>query len=113
MRKAPKTAWKKGQSGNPEGRKPGSRNKLSEAFIFDILQDWEKHGVQAIKSTREQDPATYLRVVASLVPKDVNIKHTLVAELEQLTDEQIQTRLEQLRRATAITAGIPADQRTH
>jgi len=113
MRKAPKTAWKKGQSGNPAGRTKGSRNELSETFIDDILTDWKEHGKDAMKKTREDNPGIYLKVVASLIPKDINIKHTLVEELNNLTDEQIKDRLEQLRQPDSTSAGVPADQRTH
>lgn len=59
-----------GQSGNPAGRPKGSRNKLSEAVICDILQDWEMHGMKAIEETRKNNPAQYLRVVAALIPKE-------------------------------------------
>lgn len=65
-----------GQSGNPAGRTPGSRNRLSENFLKAMADDFDKHGVAAIKEVRENDPAKYLTVVAQLVPKetDLNIK---------------------------------------
>jgi hypothetical protein len=34
-----------GESGNPTGRPKGSRNKLSEAFLADFLETWQKHQV--------------------------------------------------------------------
>lgn len=70
-----KTQIKKGEVRNPKGRPPGSRNKLSEDFISALSSDFDEHGVQAIKDVRENYPQTYVKVVADLVPKDVNLKH--------------------------------------
>jgi hypothetical protein len=65
----------KGQSGNPKGRPPGSRQKLSEDFIDALSQDFERHGIRTIAKMREEKPDAYVRVVADLVPKDVNLNH--------------------------------------
>ena len=65
------TLWKPGESGNPAGRPLGSRNKLSESVIQDIAADWAIGGPETIARVRMTDPATYFRVVASILPKDV------------------------------------------
>ena len=80
--------FKKGQSGNPLGRRVGSRDALNRAFINDLCNDWRQHGKGVIEKVRAEEPATYLRVVASLVPKDVNIGKS-GDELDHLTDEQL------------------------
>jgi hypothetical protein len=74
-----------GQSGNPAGRKPGSRNKLSEDFVGELYEDFLIHGESAIIAAREKDPATYLRIIASLLPKEVEMKRPL----EGLSEEQL------------------------
>lgn len=61
-------AWVKGQSGNPLGRPKGSRDKLSERFYAEVAEDWYKHGSDVIRAVRENQPATYLQVVARLLP---------------------------------------------
>ena len=66
-----KTLWKPGESGNPLGRPLGSRNKLSESVIQDIAADWAIGGAETIARVRVTDPATYFRVVASILPKDI------------------------------------------
>jgi len=84
--------FKPGEVHNPAGRPKGSRNKFAEAFIKDFLADWEMAGASAIQLCRLKDPAAYLRVAASLIPKELNIKEgdsQLDALLEQLNDDQL------------------------
>jgi hypothetical protein len=42
----------RGNTGLP-GRPKGARNKLAEAFINDLYQDWKEHGVQVIQEARD------------------------------------------------------------
>jgi hypothetical protein len=63
----------KGQSGNPNGRVPGSKNKISEKFISALTADFEQHGETVISQVRAEKPEQYLKIVADLVPKDVNL----------------------------------------
>ena len=67
------TQFKPGQSGNPSGRPKGSRNKLSQAVIDAWCADVAEHGPDVIRRLREDDPATYARVSASLVPKNLEL----------------------------------------
>jgi hypothetical protein len=61
-----------GNVGGP-GRKLGSRNKLGEAFLEDLRDCWEQHGVDALRRCAVEEPAQFVRVVASLLPRDVNL----------------------------------------
>lgn len=79
-----------GQSGNPAGRPKGSRNKLGEQFLADMLADWEENGKGAIATVREEKPDAYLKVVASILPKELNVR---VNEFDDLTDEQLARQL--------------------
>jgi hypothetical protein len=56
------------------GRPVGARNRFSHAFITDFLADWEKHGAKAIQSVRMLDPGTYLRVAASIIPRELMVE---------------------------------------
>jgi hypothetical protein len=57
-------------SGNAAGRPKGSRHKITEDFLSAVAEDFEKHGKEALKTVREEDPSTYLRVVAQIIPKE-------------------------------------------
>lgn len=85
--------WKAGQSGNPAGRPKGSRTVFAETFIKDFMKDWNEYGAQAITKMREEDTTNYVKVAASLLPKDFNINLSSEADLEkfleQFTDEEL------------------------
>jgi Family of unknown function (DUF5681) len=86
--------WGPGQSGNPAGRPKGSKNKLAESFIADLFDDWQQRGPDVIKRVAEERPHEYLKIIAHLLPKDVNLK---VSNLDDLSDEQL------LRKLNALT----------
>jgi len=72
------------------GRTKGARNKLGEAFLEDMLVDWQANGKVAIERVRDEKPDQYLKVVASILPKELNVK---VSELDELSDEQLERQL--------------------
>lgn len=77
--------WKPGQSGNPAGRPKGTRNKLQTDFFTALSADFAEHGKGAIEAVRKDDPSAYVKVVASLMPKEL----TITQPLQELTDEQL------------------------
>lgn len=87
----PEHLFKPGQSGNPAGRPKGSRSKLGEAFIAALHDDFEQHGVAVIEAVRIEKPDQYMKVVASLLPKEFKIE-----TVSELTDEQLDSRIRQL-----------------
>ncbi|MFT8896283.1 MAG: DUF5681 domain-containing protein [Acetobacter sp.] len=62
------TRFKPGKSGNPAGRKKGSRNKLAEDFIAALCADFKEHGVSAIQKMRLEKPDSYINAIVKLVP---------------------------------------------
>ena len=63
-----------GSSGNPNGRPKGSKNKLQEAFWTDFAAAWMKHGAAAMQKIAKDDPATFVKVAASIMPKDLSME---------------------------------------
>lgn len=86
--------WKPGQSGNPAGRPKGSRSKLGEQFIQAMYADFTENGADVIKQVRIEKPDQYLKVVASILPKELHIKD---ASLGDMTDSELMGILETIR----------------
>ncbi len=63
-----------GQSGNPNGRPKGSRNKLGEKFLAALCDDFDEHGVTAIQRVREENPSAYVKICASIIPKQMQLE---------------------------------------
>lgn len=75
------------------GRPKGARSKLGEAFIEDMLVAWESQGPAAIQRVIGERPQDFLKVVASLMPRDLNVN---VNQTESMTDEQLVERIRKL-----------------
>ena len=92
----------RGHCGNMTGRPRGSRNKLGEVFITQLYTDWLEHGEAVIAAVRTQKPDAYLKVVASLLPKQLEIKE---GTFDGLTDEQLAALLAYARNALGLPEG--------
>jgi hypothetical protein len=66
-----------GNSGNG-GRPKGSRNKLGEAFISDLHEQWLKHGKDVLDRVVRDEPAQFLKTVAPLMPKEIDTTLTTI-----------------------------------
>ncbi len=85
--------FKPGQSGNPAGRPLGARNRLAETFLEDLYRDWQEHGAQTIETVRANDPGAYLKIVAGLIPREMQLNIGL--------GEQLGAMLERMQEAPA------------
>ena len=74
-----------GKSGNPAGRPLGSRNKLQEDFLKTLAADFAENGKAALEDMRAKDASGYIRAIASLMPKELQVTRPL----DDLSDEQL------------------------
>lgn len=51
-----------------------NRKNLNQIFIDQLYEDFNHHGVQAIERVRVEHPDVYLKIVTSLVPKEMHIE---------------------------------------
>jgi len=78
-----------GISGNPAG-KGHVPNKFSKRFLVSLAASWEQHGDAVFEEVRKLDPAQYLRICASLVPKEVILHTHNSTPAAQLTEQELQ-----------------------
>ena len=89
-----------GESGNPAGRPKGSKNRLAQSFFDDVLTVWEERGLAAVREMAEMDPASFNRMIASTMPKEIDVDQissdgsmtppatiNIIATQPELTDE--------------------------
>lgn len=67
-RKAPPHAWKKGQSGNPAGKKPGSRNKATQLVLAMMEGGAEQITQTIIDAAKAGDLSAARLVLERLAP---------------------------------------------
>ena len=72
-------------------------------FVTALAADFEQHGATAIQAMRERDPASYIRVIASLRPKELDIGRPL----DGLTDEELAAGISSL---LSLGAAAPNDE---
>jgi hypothetical protein len=68
------------------GRPAGARNKLQTKFLQALADDFDKHGADAIKIARVEDPVRYVSIIAGLMPKEFAVVDN---HLVDLSDEEI------------------------
>jgi hypothetical protein len=87
------------------GRARGVKNRLSHAFLTALAEDFEQYGVEAIKICRVEKPNEYLRVIAHLMPKELEVS---IGPLQEISDQELDKLIEHARtRIIDITPANP------
>ena len=103
-----------GRSGNPAGGPVGSRHRqqLNSEFIAALLRDFRHGGPKAIERVRRTQPASYMKILALLVPRELRVEHTNA--IGQLSDEKLVAMIAVLEeRIAAKAAGLDAKVISH
>jgi len=93
---------------NNEVRKPGARSRLSENFLYDILDDWEQFGPKAIELLRVKKPYEYVRIVSTLLPKEYKAEVS-TSLLDALTGVEADVRAEENKKAKTGSRSVRKD----
>ena len=93
------------QPGRPKtgGRTKGTRNKLGSVFLEKLLKEFDEHGEEAIRICRVERPHEFLRIVASILPKEFEI---VDSRLTDITDEELDLFIELARRQLITGSAI-------
>ena len=90
---------KRGFQPGHTGRPRGTRNKLTGDFLRDLAAAWETDGASALKIMVKEEPSMFVRVVASLMPREVALD--IGGPLTELSDDELQALLQHVRQERA------------
>jgi hypothetical protein len=65
------------------------RNRLTEVALQMLGDDFSEHGAAVIERVRREKPHVYLQVVASLLPRQVQMEK--LSPLGDISDEELDT----------------------
>jgi hypothetical protein len=74
------------------GRQPGSRNKLQGDFIEALARSFAENGEAAIRIVFAERPAEYLKIIASVLPKEFLMAES--SPLSELSDADLEKVIE-------------------
>ncbi len=84
--------FQKGHKG--PGRAKGARNRIAYKLIEALERDFQEHGDEAVKIARIERPVEYLKIIASVIPKEFEI---VDSRLTELSDEELDVFIAKLR----------------
>ena len=86
----------KGNPGKGGGRRKGSRDRISTALLEAITRDFEEYGEESIKIARIERPIEYLKIVASLLPREFGLE-IIDNRMQEISDEELELLIEHAR----------------
>jgi hypothetical protein len=83
--------WEKGgPSPWPGGRGKGHLNKFSKSFLQSVSAKWREYGDAVLDEVRRDDPGLFLRVCASLIPKELLVVTHNTTPVAQMSTMELQ-----------------------
>jgi len=80
--------FRQGVSGNPHGNRHRTRHLLNQEFMQALLLHFRQHGKKAIEKVAREQPASYLKILGLLVPREHKVEHS--NSLKNWTDEELE-----------------------
>ena len=77
------------------GRKKGARNRLHADFVVALQEHFAEMGKAAIDIVFKESPRDYLKIIASILPKEFVLED---GRLESMGDEELEQYLAEIRR---------------
>jgi hypothetical protein len=71
-----RTMWRTMCRGNPHGNRHHSRHLLNQEFIQALLLHFREHGKKAIEKVAREQPASYVKILALLVPREHKVEYS-------------------------------------
>ncbi|WP_246805498.1 hypothetical protein [Mesorhizobium mediterraneum] len=88
----------------PSGRPRRAKKTLADGFLEAIRADFRAHGAGVIAEVRTEKPDQYLKIVLSVLPKDL---HVNINSLDVLSDDEIRQRIRGLEAVLRPFLGKP------
>src|SRR5262249_31035452 len=95
--------FKQGVSGNHSGNKHCTPHLLNQEFMQALLLHFREHGKKAIEKVAREQPASYLKILALLVPREHEVEHSDV--IKSLSDQELEAMIEYLKTSLEAQAG--------
>ncbi|MCH4151441.1 MAG: hypothetical protein LKF30_05775 [Sphingobium sp.] len=80
------------------GRPKGSRTKLAEDVVTDVLDSWRRDGPVVLARLAALDPGKYADFIAKVLPREVKVEHRMI---DSISDEELQFMLDMAERMAA------------
>lgn len=81
--------------GSSTGRRKGARNRLHADFVVALQEHFATSGRAAIEIVYKESPKDYLKIIASVLPKEFVLED---GRLESMGDDELESYLEEIRR---------------
>ena len=96
---------------NAAGNNGAARVKLQRKYFDALLADFAEHGEAAIKIMRIEEPSAYIRVIASLMPKEFTVTDNALGDMSDEELQQLLARAQAMLKIVDVTpekAALPA-----
>ena len=80
----------------------GTPQRLTTQLLDTLCADFEAHGADAVRCCREEQPQGYLRLIAGLLPKEIELNDN---RLKDIADDELDVVIGILRERVAASEG--------